>query len=44
MMRQLRTPWRDAPKFWREGDWNWADPADNRALDDYYGVTGMPVA
>jgi PRC-barrel domain len=35
---------RGAPKYKREGDWNWGDRAGNRALDDYYGVTGMPIA
>lgn len=31
----------DGPKFSGENDWNWADAAGNRAVDDYYGV---PVA
>jgi len=29
---------RGAPKYRKEGDWNWGDPARGRALDDYYGV------
>jgi len=29
---------RGAPKYRDERDWNWADVARNRALDDYYGV------
>jgi hypothetical protein len=29
---------RGAPKFSDERDWNWADTAGNRAVDDYYGV------
>jgi sporulation protein YlmC with PRC-barrel domain len=29
---------RGAPKFSEERDWNWADPAGNRAVDNYYGV------
>ena len=35
---------RGAPKYKREGDWNWGNAAGNRTLDDYYGVTGMPIA
>ena len=29
---------RGAPRFAGDRDWNWADAAGNRALDDYYGV------
>ncbi len=29
---------RGAPKYRDETDWNWADAARKRALDDYYGV------
>jgi hypothetical protein len=29
---------RGAPKFRDENDWDWADAAGNRAVDDYYGV------
>jgi hypothetical protein len=29
---------RGAPKYGKESDWNWGDPARGRALDDYYGV------
>jgi hypothetical protein len=29
---------RGAPRFSGDKDWNWADTAGNRALDDYYGV------
>ena len=36
---QLRGP----PKCGGENDWNWGDPARNRALDEYYGVSGMPL-
>jgi hypothetical protein len=32
---------RGAPKFGEERDWDWADAARNRLLDDYYGI---PVA
>jgi hypothetical protein len=31
---------RGAPKYGDERDWDWADAARNRALDDYYG---MPI-
>jgi PRC-barrel domain len=34
---------RGAPKYADEGDWNWGDPARGRALDDYYGVPGVPL-
>jgi hypothetical protein len=27
---------RGAPKYGEEGDWNWADAAPKRVLDDYY--------
>jgi PRC-barrel domain protein len=29
---------RGAPRFGGDRDWNWADAAGNRSLDDYYGV------
>jgi hypothetical protein len=29
---------RGAPSYRNESEWNWSDPARNRALDDYYGV------
>jgi hypothetical protein len=29
---------RGAPKFGNDRDWDWADAARNRSLDDYYGV------
>lgn len=29
---------RGAPRFSGDRDWNWADAAGNRTLDDYYGV------
>jgi PRC-barrel domain len=29
---------RGGPKFRNEKDWDWADAAGNRAVDDYYGV------
>ena len=29
---------RGAPKFGNDNDWNWADPARNRVVNDYYGV------
>jgi PRC-barrel domain len=29
---------RGAPKYSKDSDWNWGDPARGRALDDYYGV------
>jgi PRC-barrel domain protein len=29
---------RGAPKFGDERDWDWADAARNRAVDDYYSV------
>ena len=29
---------RSAPKYRSDHDWNWGDPARNRALNDYYGV------
>ena len=29
---------RSAPKFSNDNDWNWGDPAGNRAVDEYYGV------
>jgi hypothetical protein len=29
---------RGAPKYGNDRDWDWADAARNRALDDYYGV------
>ena len=29
---------RGAPKYRNDNDWNWGDPAGNRAVDDYYGV------
>ena len=32
---------RGAPKYRNESDWNWGDPTRNRALDDYYGVSGV---
>jgi hypothetical protein len=32
---------RGAPKFGGDRDWDWADAARNRSLDDYYGI---PVA
>ena len=32
---------RGGPKYANQMDWNWADAAGNRAVDDYYGV---PVA
>ena len=34
---------RGAPKYSGENDWNWSDTARNRALDEYYGVSGMPL-
>ena len=27
-----------APKYGNDNDWNWGDPARNRAVNDYYGV------
>jgi hypothetical protein len=27
-----------APKYSNDNDWNWADAARNRAVNDYYGV------
>jgi hypothetical protein len=27
-----------APRYGRDGDWNWSDTTRTRALDDYYGV------
>jgi hypothetical protein len=30
---------RGAPKYGEDADWNWADVAGNRAVDDYYGVS-----
>jgi hypothetical protein len=27
-----------APKYGNDNDWNWADAARNRAVNDYYGV------
>jgi PRC-barrel domain len=32
---------RGAPKFGEDCDWDWADAARNRALDDYYGVPSV---
>ena len=29
---------RGAPKYAANAEWNWADVAGNRAVDDYYGV------
>jgi PRC-barrel domain len=29
---------RGAPSYRNESEWNWSDPARNRALNDYYGV------
>jgi len=29
---------RGAPKYGAGSEWNWADVAGNRAVDDYYGV------
>jgi len=29
---------RGAPKYGNDNDWNWADAARNRAVNDYYGV------
>jgi len=29
---------RGAPKFNGDRDWDWADAARNRSLDDYYGI------
>ena len=29
---------RGAPKFSGDRDWDWADAARNRSLDDYYGI------
>ncbi len=29
---------RGAPRYSDDKDWNWADGAGNRALNDYYGV------
>src|SRR5262245_44476529 len=29
---------RGAPKYGNDNDWNWGDPARNRAVNDYYGV------
>jgi hypothetical protein len=29
---------RDAPRYGNDNDWNWGDPARNRAVNDYYGV------
>jgi hypothetical protein len=29
---------RGAPKYSNDNDWNWGDPAGNRAVNDYYGV------
>jgi PRC-barrel domain protein len=34
---------RGAPKYSGESEWNWGDPARSRALDEYYGVSGMPL-
>jgi len=34
---------RGAPKYSGESDLSWGDPARNRALDEYYGVSGMPL-
>jgi hypothetical protein len=34
---------RGAPKYSDELDWNWSDQGRNRALEEYYGVSGMPV-
>src|SRR6201992_3216860 len=31
---------RGAPKYRNDNDWNWGDPAGNRAVDDYYGGYG----
>jgi hypothetical protein len=29
---------RGAPKYGNDNDWNWADAARNRAVNDYYGM------
>jgi hypothetical protein len=29
---------RGAPKYGNDNDWNWADAARNRAVNEYYGV------
>ena len=29
---------RGAPRYSNDNDWNWGDPAGNRAVNDYYGV------
>jgi hypothetical protein len=34
---------RGAPKYSDDRDWNWADPARSRSLDEYYGVTAVPI-
>jgi hypothetical protein len=34
---------RGAPKYSDESDWNWGDTVRNRALDQYYGVSGLPL-
>lgn len=32
---------RGAPKYGANAEWNWADVAGNRAVDDYYGVPAV---
>ena len=34
---------RGAPKYSDELDWNWSDQGRNRALEEYYGVSGVPL-
>jgi PRC-barrel domain len=34
---------RGAPSYSDDRDWNWADPARGRSLDEYYGISGMPI-
>jgi PRC-barrel domain len=29
---------RDAPKYSKDNDWNWGDPARTRVVNDYYGI------
>jgi PRC-barrel domain len=28
----------DAPKYSKDNDWNWGDPARTRVVSDYYGI------
>ena len=34
---------RGAPKYSDELAWNWSDQRRNRALEEYYGVSGVPL-